>query len=140
MGCFQSTLVPPKQPLNHANGAGDSSDIGDGTSALFLEFSLQELKAATDNFSSKSIVSEGGEKAPNVVYRGRLQNRRLISVKKFSKLAWPDPKQFAVIFINFMLFLCVGCFFYEFDLIFLCFGCRRKLRELGNCDTKNWRI
>uniref|UniRef100_A0A803NBF3 non-specific serine/threonine protein kinase n=1 Tax=Chenopodium quinoa TaxID=63459 RepID=A0A803NBF3_CHEQI len=96
MGCFQSKLGPLKQPLNHAtiNGGGSAVD-GDGASAGFSEFTLAELKTATDNFSSKLIVSEGGEKAPNVVYRGRLQNRRLIAVKKFSKLAWPDPKQFA---------------------------------------------
>uniref|UniRef100_A0A803MXG0 non-specific serine/threonine protein kinase n=1 Tax=Chenopodium quinoa TaxID=63459 RepID=A0A803MXG0_CHEQI len=96
MGCFQSKLGPLKQPLNHAtiNGGG-SAVVGDGASAGFSEFTLSELKTATDNFSLKSIVSEGGEKAPNVVYRGRLQNRRLIAVKKFSKLAWPDPKQFA---------------------------------------------
>lgn len=97
MGCFQSTLWnpnsarSPKQPLNHANGAG-----GDGGGATgFAEFSLAELTAATGNFSSESIVSEGGEKAPNIVYQGRLQNRRHVTVKKFSKLAWPDHKQFA---------------------------------------------
>ncbi|KAA3490238.1 putative serine/threonine-protein kinase isoform X1 [Gossypium australe] len=64
----------------------------------FSEFSLAELKAATNNFSSDFIVSESGEKAPNVVYKGRLQNdtnRRWIAIKKFAKLAWPDPKQFA---------------------------------------------
>lgn len=76
MGCFQSKLGPLKQPLNHAtiNGGG-SAVVGDGASAGFSEFTLSELKTATDNFSLKSIVSEGGEKAPNVVYRGRLQNR-----------------------------------------------------------------
>ncbi|KAK8944654.1 putative serine/threonine-protein kinase [Platanthera zijinensis] len=61
----------------------------------FSEFSLAELKAATNGFSSENIVSESGEKAPNLVYEGRLQNRRWIAVKKFTKLAWPDPKQFA---------------------------------------------
>ncbi|MBA0765312.1 hypothetical protein Gotri_014530, partial [Gossypium trilobum] len=64
----------------------------------FSEFSLAELKAATNNFSSDFIVSECGEKAPNVVYKGRLQNdnnRRWIAIKKFTRLAWPDPKQFA---------------------------------------------
>ncbi|GFP88228.1 probable serine/threonine-protein kinase at4g35230 [Phtheirospermum japonicum] len=55
-----------------------------------------ELKSATNNFSSDSIVSEGGEKAPNVVYEGRLVNQRWIAIKKFTKMAWPDPKQFAV--------------------------------------------
>ncbi|KAK4477263.1 hypothetical protein RD792_016477 [Penstemon davidsonii] len=61
----------------------------------FSEFSFSDLKAATNNFSPDFIVSESGERAPNIVYKGRLQNRRLIAVKKFPKLAWPDPKQFA---------------------------------------------
>jgi BR-signaling kinase len=65
------------------------------------EFSLAELRAATDGFAAGNIVSESGEKAPNLVYRGRLKQggagpRRSIAVKKFSKLAWPDPKQFEV--------------------------------------------
>lgn len=92
MGCFQSKLgnptsFPGKFPKHAPNGAGASPE--------FAEFSLEELKAATANFSSESVVSEGGEKAPNLVYKGRLHNRRLVAVKKFSKLAWPDPKQFA---------------------------------------------
>ncbi|KAM0879931.1 hypothetical protein ACQ4PT_033924 [Festuca glaucescens] len=61
------------------------------------ELSLAELRAATDGFAAGNIVSESGEKAPNLVYRGRLKRgaaRRSIAVKKFSKLAWPDPKQF----------------------------------------------
>uniref|UniRef100_A0A2P2K651 non-specific serine/threonine protein kinase n=1 Tax=Rhizophora mucronata TaxID=61149 RepID=A0A2P2K651_RHIMU len=64
----------------------------------FTEFSLADLKAATNNFSPEFIVSEGGEKAPNLVYKGCLQmknNRRWIAVKKFTKLAWPDPEQFS---------------------------------------------
>lgn len=66
------------------------------TAPPFSEFSLADLKAATNNFSSEFIVSESGDKAPNIVYKGRLQNRRWIAIKKFNKLAWPDPKQFAV--------------------------------------------
>lgn len=61
----------------------------------FSEFSFADLKAATNGFSSENIVSESGEKAPNLVYKGRLQSRRWIAVKKFTKTAWPDPKQFA---------------------------------------------
>ncbi|KAM6543555.1 hypothetical protein CsatB_008002 [Cannabis sativa] len=71
---------------------------GTGGVSVFSEFSLADLKAATSNFSSEFIVSESGEKAPNVVYKGRLQNqnnRRWIAIKKFTKLAWPDPQQFA---------------------------------------------
>ncbi|ONL93370.1 putative serine/threonine-protein kinase [Zea mays] len=60
------------------------------------EFSLAELRAATAGFAAGNIVSESGEKAPNFVYRGRLDaGRRAIAVKKFTKMAWPDPKQFA---------------------------------------------
>ena len=69
-----------------------------GEVSAFSEFSLAELKAATNGFSSENIVSESGEKAPNLVYKGRLQNRRWIAVKKFTKMAWPDSKQFAVSF------------------------------------------
>ncbi|KAG0450589.1 hypothetical protein HPP92_026661 [Vanilla planifolia] len=70
--------------------AGDAGNV-----PAFCEFSLAELKAATNGFSSENIVSESGDKAPNVVYKGWLQNNRWIAVKKFSKTAWPDPKQFA---------------------------------------------
>ncbi|KAL6907698.1 hypothetical protein ACP4OV_002737 [Aristida adscensionis] len=62
----------------------------------FAEFSLAELRAATDGFKAENIVSESGDRAPNFVYRGRLEaSRRAIAVKKFPKMAWPDPKQFA---------------------------------------------
>lgn len=60
----------------------------------FKEFSIEELKAATNGFSSDNIVSEHGEKAPNVVYRGQLDHDRLIAVKRFVRSAWPDTRQF----------------------------------------------
>lgn len=60
----------------------------------FSEYSLEELKAATNGFSSENIVSEHGEKAPNVVYKGKLENGQLIAVKRFNKFAWPDSRQF----------------------------------------------
>ncbi|MQM21416.1 hypothetical protein Taro_054456 [Colocasia esculenta] len=75
--------------------AVDGLDGPGGGVPAFSEFSLADLKAATNGFSSDNIVSESGEKAPNLVYKGRLQNRRWIAVKKFTKMAWPDPKQFA---------------------------------------------
>jgi BR-signaling kinase len=64
----------------------------------FTEFSFDQLKAATSGFSSDNIVSEHGEKAPNVVYKGKLDNNsdRWIAVKRFNKLAWPDSRQFLV--------------------------------------------
>lgn len=113
MGCCESSCW--KKPALHrkdhqhqvqtqpyaSNGATTTTAAGittvtaDGGVPAFSEFSLSDLKAATNNFSSEFIVSESGEKAPNVVYKGRLQNRRWIAIKKFSKMAWPDPKQFA---------------------------------------------
>ena len=123
MGCCESSFLrgrdsQPKTNHNHRNSnnnhltqtnngppqpSNGTGSVGGGAGGVpdFSEFSLTELKAATNNFSSDFIVSESGEKAPNVVYKGRLQNdtnRRWIAIKKFTKLAWPDPKQFAVCF------------------------------------------
>lgn len=106
MGCCQSSILKElssEKDQRHggvsnpraSNGTGAGAAVGDGGVPVFSEFSLSELKAATNNFSSEFIVSESGEKAPNMVYKGRLQNRRWIAVKKFTKSAWPDPKQFA---------------------------------------------
>ncbi|XP_041017755.1 serine/threonine-protein kinase BSK1-like [Juglans microcarpa x Juglans regia] len=90
--------IPP--PNGTDSGASGAIAAGYGGVPGFSEFSLADLRAATNNFSSDHIVSESGEKAPNVVYKGRLQSqnqnhRRWIAVKKFTKLAWPDPKLFA---------------------------------------------
>ncbi|XP_059278893.1 serine/threonine-protein kinase BSK1 [Lycium ferocissimum] len=103
MGCCQSLILKERSSekdlrVSHpraSNGTGAGAAVGDGGVPIFSEFSLSELKAATNNFNSECIVSESGEKAPNMVYKGRLQNRRWIAVKKFTKSAWPDPKQFA---------------------------------------------
>ncbi|KAL7586980.1 serine/threonine-protein kinase BSK1 [Lactuca sativa] len=89
-----SGQVPP-QTTTSPGGGGAGGGGGGGATPSFSEFSFADLKTATNNFSTDLIVSESGEKAPNLVYKGRLKNRRWIAVKKFSKLAWPDPKQFA---------------------------------------------
>ncbi|PPS14140.1 hypothetical protein GOBAR_AA06434 [Gossypium barbadense] len=62
--------------------------------AGFREYSLDQLRAATSGFCTDNIVSEHGEKAPNVVYRGKLDEDRFIAVKRFNRSAWPDPRQF----------------------------------------------
>lgn len=112
MGCCQSSFpkeTHPEKQQNHQNhnhnqshptslAIDPASGGGGGGVPSFAEFSFSDLKAATNNFSSDFIVSESGEKAPNVVYKGRLHNRRWIAVKKFTKAAWPDPKQFVVLF------------------------------------------
>ncbi|KAM7264201.1 hypothetical protein ACFE04_001884 [Oxalis oulophora] len=149
MGCCESTFSKGREDHNNNNKTKNQSLISsNGTSngvvgvvgvtgltassnyhngidlpPNFSEFTLAELKSATNNFSSEFIVSESGEKTPNVVYKGRLQqqqsnnnnnnNRRWIAINKFSKLAWPDPNQFvyihqeAVDTINYFMLLSV---------------------------------
>ncbi|KAJ1296411.1 hypothetical protein BS78_01G298300 [Paspalum vaginatum] len=93
----------PNFSLNAHQAAPPSAraaTAGPGDAPPFAEFSLAELRAATAGFAPDNIVSESGEKAPNLVYRGKLRGPagappRAIAVKKFAKLAWPDPKQFA---------------------------------------------
>ncbi|XP_061337900.1 serine/threonine-protein kinase BSK5-like [Gastrolobium bilobum] len=62
--------------------------------AGFTEYSLDQLRTATSGFSPDNIVSEHGEKAPNVVYKGRIEDDRFVAVKRFNKSAWPDSRQF----------------------------------------------
>nr|CAB3495367.1 unnamed protein product [Digitaria exilis]CAB3504301.1 unnamed protein product [Digitaria exilis] len=129
MGCCRSSLRagagphhaaekpprnrPPPPPTNRtpafslnshqaaaAPSARAAGGAGGGDAPEFAEFCLAELRAATGGFAAGNIVSESGEKAPNVVYKGQLKGPgaappRAIAVKKFAKLAWPDPKQFA---------------------------------------------
>ncbi|XP_057526117.1 serine/threonine-protein kinase BSK1-like isoform X2 [Amaranthus tricolor] len=114
MGCCLSTEKNPEKLPNNTNNHNNSNPVvnhlqqtsgidtvvvggfvSSGGVPAFAEFSFADLKAATNNFSSEFIVSESGEKAPNVVYKGHLKNQQWIAVKKFTKLAWPDPKQFA---------------------------------------------
>ncbi|KAK1262716.1 putative serine/threonine-protein kinase [Acorus gramineus] len=94
---LQQVQQPPQQHLlQQRQSFSQNAPEGEaGGVPAFSEYSLADLKAATSNFSAEFIVSESGEKAPNLVYKGRLQNRRWIAVKKFTKMAWPDPKQFA---------------------------------------------
>ncbi|KAG0474667.1 hypothetical protein HPP92_014353 [Vanilla planifolia] len=41
----------------------------------FQEFSFEQLRLATSGFAAENIVSEHGEKAPNVVYKGSWMHR-----------------------------------------------------------------
>jgi len=75
--------------------AGNEDDGGLGVPA-FCEFTYEQLKNATSGFAVENIVSEQGEKAPNVVYKGKLENQIRIAVKRFNRTAWPDARQFMV--------------------------------------------
>ncbi|XP_012486695.1 serine/threonine-protein kinase BSK8 [Gossypium raimondii] len=76
-----------------ANVENEGKGEVDGLPA-FREYSIDTLKMATSGFSVENIVSEHGEKAPNVVYKGKLENQRWIAVKRFNRFAWPDARQF----------------------------------------------
>lgn len=76
--------------------AGNEEDGGLNIAPAFREFTLEQLRNATSGFAVENIVSEHGEKAPNVVYKGKLDNQTRIAVKRFNRSAWPDSRQFLV--------------------------------------------
>ncbi|KAM7256234.1 hypothetical protein ACFE04_011975 [Oxalis oulophora] len=102
MGCCFSTLSSccceantqnDSIPQPHVVVENEENSEADQVPA-FREFTIQTLKMATSGFAVQNIVSEHGEKAPNVVYKGKLDNQRKIAVKRFNRSAWPDGSQF----------------------------------------------
>ncbi|OIT39537.1 PREDICTED: probable serine/threonine-protein kinase At5g41260 [Nicotiana attenuata] len=89
--CGHSQLKPSLHDLSDLENGGENEK---NALPSFTEFSLDVLMIATDGFSADNIVSEHGEKAPNVVYKGLLQNGHCIAVKRFNRSAWPDSRQF----------------------------------------------
>lgn len=79
----------------------------------FREYSIDQLRTATSGFSVENIVSEHGEKAPNVVYKGKLANQRRIAVKRFNRSAWPDARQFMVNALYINVFFFSFCAYYN---------------------------
>ncbi|XP_035543785.1 serine/threonine-protein kinase BSK2-like [Juglans regia] len=97
MGCLHSKtsqLHSPDDPSSQPDPANGGQADQDLQVPAFKEYGLSELRKATNGFSTDYIVSESAEKAPNVVYRGKLENNRLVAVKRFSKQSWPDAQQF----------------------------------------------
>ncbi|RVX09002.1 putative serine/threonine-protein kinase [Vitis vinifera] len=82
-------VVEPPSVENEENSEADDLPA-------FHEYTIDQLRMATSGFAAENIVSEHGEKAPNVVYKGKLENQRRIAVKRFNKSAWPDARQFLV--------------------------------------------
>lgn len=100
MGCRCSKLNPCCWDSQFKAAVLEAPDISnEGNSKVddipvFHEFTFEQLKNATSGFAVENIVSEHGEKAPNVVYKGKLENQRRIAVKRFNRMAWPDARQF----------------------------------------------
>ncbi|KAL2544113.1 Protein kinase protein with tetratricopeptide repeat domain [Forsythia ovata] len=88
--CLSEQNGPVHEARNTENEEkGEVSDL-----PTFREYSVEQLRVATSGFAVENIVSEHGEKAPNVVYKGKLENQKRIAVKRFNRSAWPDARQF----------------------------------------------
>ena len=115
----------------------DRIETNDGPS--FREFTLEQLNNATSGFNVENIVSEHGEKAPNVVYKGKMENQTRIVVKRFNRSAWPDARQFLV---NFIFFLFNVFFKHTLKLSILVFTTLHYTKQcfehemplMGTCD------
>lgn len=83
--CFKTLCLAENET------AGEDSDL-----PKFREYTVEQLRVATSGFAVENIVSEHGEKAPNVVYKGKLENQRRVAIKRFNRSAWPDRQQFLV--------------------------------------------
>ncbi|XP_019086146.1 PREDICTED: probable serine/threonine-protein kinase At4g35230 isoform X2 [Camelina sativa] len=99
MGCLHSKtahLPSPDDPSvpNKPESVNEDQVDQESQVPVFKEFDLSELKKVTNGFSPSCIVSEGGERALNVVYRGKLEGNRLVAIKRFSRQAWPDAQHF----------------------------------------------
>ncbi|KAG8044020.1 hypothetical protein GUJ93_ZPchr0458g22710 [Zizania palustris] len=85
------------KPRQQRRRRRDRMEVEQGESyelPAFQEFSFEQLRLATSGFAVENIVSEHGEKAPNVVYKGKLDAQRRVAVKRFNRSAWPDSRQF----------------------------------------------
>ncbi|KAF1872440.1 hypothetical protein Lal_00016738 [Lupinus albus] len=92
--CCWSTEQQQDRPVPEVQD-DENEDNNEGSDLLpFHEFTFGQLKNATSGFAAENIVSEHGEKAPNVVYKGKLENQMRIAVKRFNRSAWPDVLQF----------------------------------------------
>ncbi|XP_057978317.1 serine/threonine-protein kinase BSK7-like isoform X1 [Malania oleifera] len=100
MGCRCSKIASCFCCSKHNGPVPDSPDVENeekgevGDLPVFHEYTIEELRMATSGYAVENIVSEHGEKAPNVVYKGKLENQQRIAVKRFNRSAWPDARQF----------------------------------------------
>ncbi|KAL8152751.1 hypothetical protein V2J09_010511 [Rumex salicifolius] len=93
--CSKFSLCWWHSPLKQAVLETPDQEDEKNSIPSFREFSIEELKVATSSFSPENIVSEHGEKAPNVVYKGKIDGgERIVAVKRFNRSAWPDTRQF----------------------------------------------
>ncbi|KAG2320396.1 hypothetical protein Bca52824_013609 [Brassica carinata] len=87
----RNTTLPPEAP----HVVTENEENCEETHLLsFREYPLEQLKIATSGFALENVVSGDGDTPPNLVYKGKLENHQKIAIKRFSRFAWPDPRQF----------------------------------------------
>ncbi|MFS7926739.1 hypothetical protein Hanom_Chr04g00300701 [Helianthus anomalus] len=78
----EASATPPRgasyATVDRRGNKDEDEDASDPNA--FKEYTLEQLKNATFGFAVENIVSEHGEKAPNVVYKGKLENQTRIAV------------------------------------------------------------
>ncbi|KAF5478265.1 hypothetical protein F2P56_004839 [Juglans regia] len=100
MGCGCSKLsaccwaTEQNGPVAETNNVENEENSEVGRLPAFHEYTIDQLRNATSGFAAENIVSEHGEKAPNVVYKGKLENQMRVAIKRFNRSAWPDARQF----------------------------------------------
>ncbi|GAV81057.1 Pkinase_Tyr domain-containing protein, partial [Cephalotus follicularis] len=101
MGCLCTRLTPScwnsqlfKAAVVKAPDVENVEKSGVESLPAFCEYTLEQIRNATSSFVVENIVCEHGEKAPNVVYEGKLESQRRIAVKRFNRMAWRDASQF----------------------------------------------
>ncbi|KAF5938615.1 hypothetical protein HYC85_022874 [Camellia sinensis] len=115
MGCQCSKLTAccwvseQNGPVHEAPKAAENEKSEADDLPTFREYTIEQLRMATSGFAVENIVSEHGEKAPNVVYKGKVENQRRIAVKRFNRSAWPDARQFLVFLEAFIMALRLPC-------------------------------
>ncbi|CAM0878344.1 unnamed protein product [Alopecurus aequalis] len=76
-------------PHPSSSNGGSKNDQDEGF--MLRTMTLQQLKDITNNFCDKSILGKGGF---GVVYKGVLENRKIIAVKKLAQSLSGSPEQF----------------------------------------------
>ncbi|KAH7851096.1 hypothetical protein Vadar_007251 [Vaccinium darrowii] len=74
-----------RKKLNRNRSADDEIDCGDveeGPKPSWRNFTLAELSAATDDFSSERLIGKGGHAE---VYKGTLPDGQIVAVKRITK-------------------------------------------------------
>ncbi|XP_062080491.1 serine/threonine-protein kinase BSK5-like [Humulus lupulus] len=84
-----------------------SQNLISGREGLFMEVEIRiggvvglrrvlriGMPMAEEEVGVRSYVSEHGEKAPNVVYKGKVDDDFYIAMKRFNRSTWPDAHQF----------------------------------------------